>query len=319
MGKELLLLNDLATSFFTYRGEVKAVDDVNLMVRKGETLGVVGETGSGKTVTALSIMRLVPPPGKIVRGKIFFLGKNLLELSDEHMRKIRGNRISMVFQEPLTSLNPVLKIIDQLSEGIMYHKGLSKSEAREKSIHMLKRVRIGSPLTVAKNYPHELSAGMRQRVMIAIALLCEPDLLIADEPTSALDVTIQAEILQLIKNLKEEFSTSLLIITHNLGIIGQMCKTVATMYAGQVLEYGDVEKVFKEPKHPYTKGLLASIPKFGVYEYRLETLPGTLPDPANLPSGCRFSPRCSYAQKICNDVRPKLKKLESGHWIACHL
>lgn len=312
-----LEINNLQTSFFTEEVEVKAVDGVSFSLPKGKTLGIVGESGSGKSITSLSILRLIDSPGKIVGGEIIFKGENLLEKSNNEMRKIRGNEISMIFQEPMTSLNPTYTIGQQISEAYKIHERLNKAEARKKSIEMLKLVGIPSPEKRINQYPHELSGGMRQRVMIAIALACNPDLLIADEPTTALDVTIQAQILELIKDLQKRLNMSVLLITHDLGVVAETCDYVAVMYCGKVVEYADVKTLFKEPKHPYTVGLINSLPSHDEdIEGDLPIIKGTVPSPTELPSGCRFAPRCPYATEMCNSL-PELIVDEHNHQARC--
>jgi oligopeptide/dipeptide ABC transporter ATP-binding protein len=320
----LLEVKNLKTGFKTDDGHFLAVDDVSFKLEEGKTLGIVGESGCGKSVTSLSIMRLIPsPPGKIEGGEIFFNGKNLLTLSDEEMRKIRGNDIAMIFQEPMTSLNPVFTVGNQIAEAIELHqKGLSKQQVRDKTVEMLKLVGIPEPDKRVDDYPHQLSGGMRQRVMIAMALSCNPRLLIADEPTTALDVTIQAQILDLIRKLQKDFNASMILITHDLGVVAETCDDVAVMYAGKVVEYGSVEDIFYRPKHRYTQGLLNSIPHFetGHRLKRLETIPGLVPSMFNLPKGCRFQDRCKYKQADCEPAQPSLQPAggPSGkHMVAC--
>ncbi|MBK9294254.1 MAG: ABC transporter ATP-binding protein [Oligoflexia bacterium] len=313
-------VKNLVTSFKTQEGTFNAVDNVSFKVDAGKTLGIVGESGCGKSVTSLSIMGLIPmPPGKIESGEILFKGQNLLKLSQNEMRKIRGNKIGMIFQEPMTSLNPVFTIGNQIEEAIKLHqKELSSKQVREKAIDMLKLVGIPSPEKRIDDYPHQLSGGMRQRVMIAIALSCSPDLLIADEPTTALDVTIQAQILDLIKKLQRELNTAMILITHDLGVVAETCDDVAVMYAGKIVEYGTADQIFNRPLHPYTKGLLNSVPHFetGKRKTRLETIPGIVPSLANLPQGCRFFDRCTQSIEQCKVRQPELEKLE--HNVACY-
>jgi peptide/nickel transport system ATP-binding protein len=320
----LLEVKNLKTGFKTDDGHFLAVDDISFKLEEGKTLGIVGESGCGKSVTALSVMRLIPtPPGKIEGGEILFNGKNLLALSDEEMRKIRGNDIAMIFQEPMTSLNPVFTIGNQIGEAIELHqKGLSKAQIREKTIDMLKLVGIPEPSKRVDDYPHQLSGGMRQRVMIAMALSCNPRLLIADEPTTALDVTIQAQILDLVRKLQKDFKASMILITHDLGVVAETCDDVAVMYAGKIVEYGSVEDIFYRPKHRYTQGLLNSIPHFetGHRLKRLETIPGLVPSMFNLPKGCRFQDRCKFKQADCEAGLPALSSISgpSGkHMAAC--
>jgi len=317
---ELLEIKDLRTYFFSHEGTVKAVDGINLKLSKGETLGLVGESGCGKSVTALSIMRLIPsPPGKILGGKIHFEGKNLLELDEKEMRKIRGRKISMIFQEPMTSLDPMFKIGDEIEEVIKLHQGLKKDEARKKAIESLRIVGMPDPEERINEYPHELSGGMRQRAMIAMALSCNPALLIADEPTTALDVTIQAQILRLIDELRKKFGTSVLLITHDLGVIAETCDNVAVMYAGHIVEQTDVNKLFRNPLHPYTKGLMKSIPRIDIDTERLDIIKGLVPNLLEVPSGCPFHPRCDFCSEICTKELPELMEMENNHLVRCHL
>lgn len=316
MSDLLLQVNNLRTAFVTEKGPLYAVDDVSFDLKKGRTLGIVGESGCGKSVTALSIMRLVPiPPGKIVQGQIFYRGKNLLSLSPREMRRIRGNEISMIFQDPMTSLNPVFTIGNQILEAIRLHQDLSRKEARNLTVEMLRKVGIPAPEQRIHDYPHQLSGGMRQRVMIAMALSCRPSLLIADEPTTALDVTIQAQILELIKSLQMEFGMSIMLITHDLGVIAETCDEVVVMYCGKIVEYADVTTLFEHPMHPYTIGLLHSIPSLG--KGRLAVIPGLVPDLLNLPKGCRFQERCPWVKEDCRLFEPPLEELEPGHWVRC--
>jgi oligopeptide/dipeptide ABC transporter ATP-binding protein len=318
----LLEIQGLKTYFFTGKGIVKAVDGVDLSINEGETLGLVGESGCGKSMTALSIMRLVPEPiGRIVEGSINFDGKDLVKLTEPEMRKIRGNQISMVFQEPMTSLNPVIKVGVQIAEAIQLHQELPPKQAWDLSIEMFRMVGIPSPESRVNEYPHQMSGGMRQRVMIAMALSCRPKLMIADEPTTALDVTIQAQILDLINRLKEKVGSSILLITHNLGVVAEIAQYVGVMYAGHIVEYGDVIHLFKNPKHPYTLGLFQSIPKkrgSGKRE-RLQAIPGLVPDLLGLPVGCKFQDRCSKVSQECKDEPPSLVEIEPGHQVRCRL
>ncbi len=317
----LLQVKNLRTSFFTPEGELRAVDDVSFEIEEGKTMGLVGESGCGKSVTALSIMRLIPsPPGKVVGGQIFFGGRDLLKLNGEDMRKVRGNEISMVFQEPMTSLNPVFTIGNQIVEAIYLHQGLGKREARDKAIEMLRLVKIADPQVRVDVYPHQLSGGMRQRVMIAMALSCNPKLLIADEPTTALDVTIQAQILDLMKELQEKLGMALLLITHDLGVVSEQADEVAIMYAGKIVEQARPETIFSRPFHPYTLGLLNSMPGIsGGKKKRLEAIPGVVPSPLELPGGCRFRDRCPKAAGICAEGEPELVRKQKGRWVACHM
>ena len=318
---ELIHVKDLRTSFFTPEGEVRAIDGVSFSIDEGKTLGLVGESGCGKSVTSLSIMRLIAsPPGKIVGGEIFYRGRDLLRLNNEEMRKIRGNEISMIFQEPMTSLNPVFTVGNQIGEAIKLHQGLGKKETRAKTIEMLRLVKIADPESRVDAYPHQLSGGMRQRVMIAMALSCNPSLLIADEPTTALDVTIQAQILELIKELQQKIGgMALLLITHDLGVVAEQADDVAIMYAGKIVEKTSAPAIFARPLHPYTVGLLHSLPGAGgAKKKRLDAIPGMVPSPLNLPSGCRFRDRCPKAAGICAEGEPELLEKETGHWVACH-
>jgi oligopeptide/dipeptide ABC transporter ATP-binding protein len=324
----LLAVNGLKTYFYTDDGVVKSVDGVTFHLNKGETLAVVGESGSGKSVTSLSIMRLIAsPPGKIVEGEVLFTGKDgktkdITKLSEAEMRRIRGNDMSMIFQEPMTSLNPVYTVGDQIAEAIMLHQGKNRKEAMDMAAGMLDLVGIPAPKKRVHEYPHQMSGGMRQRVMIAMALSCNPALLIADEPTTALDVTIQAQILDLMRKLQEEIGMSILFITHNLGVVAEMADRVVVMYGGRVVEEGDVMEIFKAPKHPYTIGLLNSIPrvdhgKAAGEKERLEAIPGNVPSPLNLPPGCAFAPRCKYAIDDCNKAVPALEDTGNGHTSRC--
>lgn len=305
---EILRIRNLRTYFYTSDGVVPAVDGIDLTIQTGRTVGLVGESGCGKSVTSLSIMRLVPPPGKIVEGSEILLdGMNLLNLSQEQMYEVRGGRIAMIFQEPMTSLNPVFTVGDQISEAILTHKKVSKARAREETIELLRQVGIPQPEQRFKSFPHEMSGGMRQRVMIAMALSCQPELIIADEPTTALDVTIQAQILDLMGSLKERQNTALLLITHDLGVIAEMAQEVAVMYAGKIVEHTDVVTLFKQPKHPYTQGLLASIPLLDSdRSVPLNVIKGTVPNLARLGPGCRFAPRCPQVMAVCREREPSL-------------
>jgi oligopeptide/dipeptide ABC transporter ATP-binding protein len=311
----------LKTHFYTEEGVVRAVDGIDFHLDSGETLGVVGESGCGKSVTALSILRLIPqPPGKIVAGDLIFKGRNLLSLPLEKMRKIRGKDISMIFQEPMTSLNPVFNIGRQISEAIQLHEGLSENESLERAVEMLHLVGIPSPKKRVRDYPHQLSGGMRQRVMIAMALSCNPNILIADEPTTALDVTIQAQILRLISDLQKKVGMAVILITHNLGIVAQTARRVAVMYMGKIVEEAEVQGLFGEPLHPYTQGLLKSLPNFykdSVKKDRLAEIPGVVGSLLAPPSGCYFSPRCQYTKEICRKEEPILKEARPGHGVRC--
>ncbi|VVB61161.1 putative ABC transporter ATP-binding protein [uncultured archaeon] len=318
--EELLRVENLQTYFFTHEGTVKAVDGVSFTINKGETLGLVGESGCGKSVTALSIMRLVQsPPGKIVGGKIFFEETNLLELSEKEMRNIRGCKISMIFQEPMTSLDPMFTIGSEIIEVLKLHHKLKKEDAQKKAIESLYTVRFPDPEKRIDDYPHELSGGMRQRVMIAMALSCNPALLIADEPTTALDVTIQAQILKLIDELRKQFNTSVLLITHDLGVIAKTCDNVALMYAGYMAEYTDVHTFFKDPLHPYAQALMKSIPRLDTDTERLKIIPGLVPNLLDLPTGCPFHPRCEYCFEPCTKNLPPLVQVGNHHWVRCYL
>jgi len=315
--KPLLEVKDLKTYFFTEDGVVKAVDGVDFEVYQGETLGIVGESGCGKSVTAFSILRLLDYPGKTVGGEILFKGENLLRKSDAEMREIRGKEIAIIFQEPMTALNPVLTIGFQIAEALMMHFEISKKEAIEKSVELLKKVGIPIPEQRVNEYPHQLSGGIRQRAMIAMAMSCDPILLIADEPTTALDVTIQAQILDLMMALLREFNGSLIMITHDLGVIAEIADRIAIMYAGKVVEYSDKKTIFHNPLHPYTLGLLTSIPRLDVEMKRLNVIPGIVPNPLHFPSGCKFNPRCRFATDRCKKEEPSLIKIEEGHLVRC--
>ncbi|NLK00072.1 MAG: ABC transporter ATP-binding protein [Clostridia bacterium] len=319
MAGTLLEVKSLKTYFYTDSGVVKAVDGVDLGINAGETLAIVGESGSGKSILASSIMQLIPqPPGKIVSGSINLHGRNLLSLSENKMREIRGNRIAMIFQEPMTSLNPVFKIGHQIEEVLTVHQKLNKEEAKDQAVRLLKLVGIPAPEKRIRDYPHQLSGGMRQRVMIAIALACNPELLIADEPTTALDVTIQAQILDLMKQIQEEFSTAILIITHDLGVVAEMATRVAVMYAGQIVEYADAATIFSGSAHPYTDGLLRSIPRLDVEHKKLFVIDGVVPNPIHYPEGCRFAPRCPKAVECCRTQPPELLRYNDEHLVRCH-
>lgn len=319
----ILDVQNLRTYFYTEDGVVKAVDGVDFSVNAGEVLGLVGESGCGKSVSSLSILRLVGVPGKITGGKIFFEGRNLLEFSDAEMVKIRGDRISMIFQQPQSSLNPVFKVGDQVAEVLQLHKGMSRKEAWNRAVELLTQVGIPNPQQKAHAYPHEMSGGQAQRVMIAMALALSPALLIADEPTTALDVTIQAQILDLIRELREKTNTAVILITHDLGVISEMANRVAVMYAGEIVEFADVEPLFARPLHPYTQGLIGSIPVVGKVVDRLEVIPGLVPNLINLPPGCRFAPRCrlreKYGLEICKRIEPELVEVEPRRSVRCWL
>jgi oligopeptide/dipeptide ABC transporter ATP-binding protein len=321
--KPLLEVRNLKTYFYTEDGVVRAVDGVNFEVYPGEVLGIVGESGCGKSVTSLSIMRLVSAPGKITEGEVLLDGQNLLDLTEEEMTKIRGNRISMIFQQPQSALNPVFQVDDQIAEVLNIHKDFGKEAGEQRAVELLKMVGIPDPERRAEAYPHELSGGMAQRVMIAMALACVPELLIADEPTTALDVTIQAQILDLMRELRHKMGTSVILITHDLGVVAELAERVAVMYAGEVVEQADVNNLFAQPLHPYTQGLIGSIPVLGQIKERLAVIPGSVPNLVNLPPGCRFAPRCAAREKfglvICTDVKPELKEAAPDHQVRCWL
>ena len=314
----LLDIKNLTIHYVTEDGTVKAVNDFNINLKAGETIGLVGETGAGKTTTALGILKLVSqPPGKYIGGEINFEGKDLFKATESEMQKIRGKKISMIFQDPMTSLNPVIPVGDQIAEVIALHENLTATECMKKAEQMLEKVGIKAER--AKEYPHQFSGGMKQRVVIAIALACNPTLLIADEPTTALDVTIQAQVLDLMKNLKVEFNTAMIMITHDLGIVAEVCDKVAIMYAGSVVEMADKESLFRNPKHPYTLGLFGSIPDIEKDEERLQPIKGSMPDPTNLPSGCVFHTRCDKATEACSKYIPKPVKINDNHFVNCVL
>lgn len=316
----LLEIKDLHTVFDTDRGIVKAVDGVSMSIEPGETLGVVGESGCGKSVTALSVLRLLQKPtGRIASGEILMDGKDLVKVSEAEMRSIRGNRISMIFQEPMTSLNPVYTVCNQISEPLILHQGLSKKDARERAVEMLNVVGIPNAKSRIDEYPHQFSGGQRQRIMIAMALACRPALLIADEPTTALDVTVQAQILDLMNDLKEEFGSSVMLITHSLGVVAETAQRVVVMYAANVVEEAPVRPIFKHPMHPYTQGLLSSIPRMDETVERLSVIPGIVPSPLNFPSGCRFHNRCPHCFPKCEENIPPLFRVEADHTVRCWL
>lgn len=317
MENKLLQIINLHIHYKTEDGLVQAVNGINLEIAKGETLGLVGETGAGKTTTALGILNLIPdPPGKIVSGEILFEGNNLTKLPDAAMRKVRGNKVSMIFQDPMTALNPVLTIGDQIAEVIRLHEKISRADAHKKVSSMLQMV--GIPEERMDEYPHQFSGGMKQRVVIAIALACNPQLLIADEPTTALDVTIQAQVLELMQKLKVKLGTSMLLITHDLGVVAEICDKVAIMYAGEIVEYGTLEEVYNQTSHPYTKGLFGSIPSANMRAHRLNPIQGLMPDPTDLPKGCAFHPRCPQKKDLCSSQKPESILIDGGHYAKCH-
>lgn len=316
--ENLLEIRDLNTSFFTSDGEVKAVDGVSFNIQAGKVMGLVGESGCGKSVTALSVMQLLSKGiGRIIGGEIVYRGENIVAFSEKRMRKIRGNEISMIFQEPMTSLNPVFSIGEQIMESVRLHQKVNKKEARDRAIEMLRLVKIAEPEKLVKEYPHQLSGGMRQRVMIAIALSCNPSLLVADEPTTALDVTIQAQILELIGELQDRLGMAMLLITHDLGVVAEQADEVAVMYAGKIIERAKPEIIFSRPLHPYTVGLINSMPGTVGKKTRLEAIPGIVPSPLDWPSGCRFRTRCNRADDACAADQPALIEAEPDHWVAC--
>ncbi|GAB1470392.1 ABC transporter ATP-binding protein [Chloroflexota bacterium] len=321
--KPLLEVRNLKTYFYTEDGVVRAVDGVDFSIYPGEVLGIVGESGCGKSVTSLSIMRLIGVPGRIVEGEINFDGKNLVTATEEEMMKLRGNRISMIFQQPQSALNPVFRAGDQISEVLNIHQDFGKEAGRKRAVDLLKLVGIPEPERRAESFPHELSGGMSQRVMIAMALACVPDLLIADEPTTALDVTIQAQILDLMRNMKGKLGSAMMLITHDLGVIAEMANRVVVMYAGEIVEEAQVVSLFDQPLHPYTQGLLGSIPVLGEIRDRLEVIPGSVPNLVDLPKACRFAPRCrariEYNLAICTDQHPPLVEISEGHKVRCWL
>jgi oligopeptide/dipeptide ABC transporter ATP-binding protein len=317
--ERLLEIKNLNVRFYTYQGIVDAVDIDNLTLDRKQSLGIVGETGCGKTVTSLAILGLITYPGKVERGAVIFDGEDLLKKSEREMQAIRGSRISMIFQNPTSSLNPVYTIGDQISTVISFHQKVERKEARERTVEMLSLVQLPNPASIVDAYPHELSGGMCQRAMIAMALASKPDLLIADEPTTALDVTIQAQILKLVRGLREKFDTSIVVITHDLSVVAQTCDRVAVMYAGNVVEDGSVREIFKSPKHPYTQGLMKAVPKVGRIQDKLVGIEGTVPGMLHPPPGCRFHPRCPYARDICSVEKPRSIDLGGGHLVSCVL
>ena len=311
-----LKVENLVVHYRTEDGLVRAVNDVSFEVQRGATMGLVGETGAGKTTTALAMMRLIPsPPGEMVSGRILFAGKDIMEYSEKEMVKVRGDTVSMVFQDPMTSLNPVLTVGEQIAEVIMLHQHLSREEARRKTCEMLELV--GIPGARAEEYPHQFSGGMKQRVVIAIALACNPQILIADEPTTALDVTIQAQVLEMMRGLKKQFSTAMILITHDLGVVADICDMVAIMYAGRIIEYGTLADIFDDFKHPYTEGLFGSLPNLQKRHEKLKPIKGLMPDPCSLPEGCYFHPRCKYATDACRKIRPERTYLSENHYVEC--
>ena len=314
----ILEIKDLCVEFQTVEGTVHAVDHLNYTLHKGEKLGIVGESGSGKSVSSLGMMQLIPnPPGRITGGEILYHGKDLVKASEKEMQKIRGNEISMIFQEPMTSLNPIIKCGKQIAESLRLHRGMKKKEAMEEAVRMMRAVGIANPEVRAHEYPHQMSGGMRQRVMIAMALACQPQILIADEPTTALDVTIQAQILDLIRELNESMGTSVVFITHDLGVVSELCDTVIVMYTGHIVEQAPVKELFESPKHPYTKGLLNAIPKITRERNPLETIEGMVPNPTERIEGCSFSPRCPYATDQCRKAEPPMAELSDGRLVRC--
>ena len=321
--KPLLEVKNLKTYFYTEDGVVRAVDGVSFEVYPGEVLGLVGESGCGKSVTSLSIMRLISKPGRVDAGEILLDGENLLKLPEEEMIKVRGNRISMIFQQPQTALNPVFRVGDQLAEVLNVHQDLGREAGWKRATALLKMVGVPDPERRVDSFPHELSGGMAQRVMIAMALACVPEVLIADEPTTALDVTIQAQILDLMRDLRREMGTSVILITHDLGVVAEMADRVAVMYAGEIVEQTEINSLFDEPMHPYTQGLIGSIPVLGELKEKLDVIPGSVPNLVNLPPGCRFAPRCQarfkHALSICTEVKPDLEEVKPGHHVRCWL
>ncbi len=314
----ILEIKDLCVEFQTVEGTVHAVDHLNYTLHKGEKLGIVGESGSGKSVSSLGMMQLIPnPPGRITGGEILYHGKDLVKASEKEMQKIRGNEISMIFQEPMTSLNPIIKCGKQIAESLRLHRGMKKKEAMEEAVRMMRAVGIANPEVRAHEYPHQMSGGMRQRVMIAMALACQPQILIADEPTTALDVTIQAQILDLIRELNESMGTSVVFITHDLGVVSELCDTVIVMYTGHIVEQAPVKELFENPKHPYTRGLLNAIPRITKERNPLETIEGMVPNPNERIEGCSFSPRCPYATDQCRKAEPPMTELPDGRLVRC--
>lgn len=317
----MLKIHNLCTNFFTYRGIVKAIDGLSLELKKGEVLGLVGESGCGKSVTLLSILGLVPYPGKITGGEVWFEGENLLKKTSKEMRYFRGNKISMIFQDPMTTLNPVFRVGEQIRESLSVHnyKKISKKIEKEKVLKLIRDVGLPSPEQIYLQYPHQLSGGMQQRILIAIALSCNPKVILADEPTTALDVTVQAQILDLLRKINSDVGTAIIMVTHDLGVVAEFCQKVAVMYAGKIVETGSVEQIIFEPKHPYTKGLLKSIPKIGDKKTKIQSIPGDVPDLAALPPGCSFHPRCDKAMSDCQKGEIPLQVMEKGRQVRCLL
>ena len=317
----MLKINNLCTNFFTYRGIVKAIDGLSLELNEGEVLGLVGESGCGKSVTLLSLLGLVPYPGKITGGEVWFEEENLLKKSSKEMRHFRGNKISMIFQDPMTTLNPVFRVGEQIRESLNVHKNkkISKNAEKEKVLKLIKDVGLPSPEQIYQQYPHQLSGGMQQRILIAIALSCNPKIILADEPTTALDVTVQAQILDLLRKINNDFGTAIIMVTHDLGVVAEFCHKVAVMYAGKIIETGSVEQIIFNPKHPYTQGLLKSIPRIGDKNSKIQSIPGDVPDLAALPSGCAFYPRCSKSIPDCQKDEILLKVIEKGRQVRCLL
>jgi peptide/nickel transport system ATP-binding protein len=318
MTKELLEIQDLKTYFYTWAGVVKAVDGVSLKVREGETLGLVGESGSGKSVTALSTLRIVPKPGRIIGGRILYRGEDLLTKTEQEMQKFRGKEVSYIFQDPATSLNPVFTVSSQLTEVIRTHQNVSKEEALQKAIELFKLVEIPDPEIKINSYPHQLSGGMKQRIAVARALSCQPSLLLADEPTTALDVTIQAQILDLLKNLKQKLRMAMILITHDMGVVAGVADRITVLYAGRVCESASTRSIFQNPLHPYTRALLEAVPSLALRREKLKVIPGAIPNLIELPTGCRFHPRCEFAKSgLCTDNLPELEEMEPDHYVAC--
>ena len=318
MNENILEIRDLVVEYHTDDEVIHAVNNVNLSVKKGETIGLVGETGAGKTTIARSILRILPvPPAKVIGGEIFFEGQDIMKISEAEMRKIRGNRISMIFQDPMTALNPIETVGFQITEAILLHNKIKKVEAQERACKMLEMV--GIPMDRYSEYPHQFSGGMKQRVVIAMALACNPELLLADEPTTALDVTIQAQVLDMMKDLKEHLGTSVILITHDLGVVADSCDSVAVIYAGEIVEYGTAVHIFKSPTHPYTIGLFNSLPRLDSTERRLKPIKGLMPDPTNLPKGCKFCDRCPHATEKCSESVPEVVEVAPGHMVKCFL